>query len=191
MIKLNRKILIILSFVLVFSLCSINVFADEVTNNVIVEPTTINGYGIGVSSVPPAIINTTIQPYGSSPPAIGGAFYSLNNGSYNGTIEWMTSYMYSNVWVGTSTTTISLYSNMRVYATKENAINKNSPLINTNTVTRYRLVGSDGSSTSWKSVTNNSSGTIDFPVTADMTYYLQIDPVDGYYTSGTFMLSRK
>lgn len=191
MIKLNRKILMILSFVLIFSLCSINVLADEVTNNVIVEPTTINGYGIGVSSVPPTIIDTTIQPYGSSPPAIGGTFYSLNNGSYKGTIEWMTSYMYSNVWFGTSTTTISLYSNMGVYHTMENAINKSNPLINNTSVTGYRLVGSDGSSTSWEYVSNNTSGTVNFSVKADMTYYLQIDPVDGYYTSGTFTLSRK
>ncbi len=148
----------------------------------------INGEGQGVSSVPPTLVDDlTIQPYGSSPPASNATPHYLRNGAYSGSIEWMQSYMYSNKWVTTPNTSITLQADFSVYRTKDDAVNRyNSLPLNTNT--NFRLIGNDGSVTSRKGISNLTGGEATFSVEPNVKYYLEIVPISGYYTAGDFEL---
>lgn len=183
--KFKKIIAMCLATVMAMSVMCVGVYAAD--NEVITTEAT-GGIGEGVSTMPPQLIDNTIQPYGSSPPGSSASTHNLDSSNYYGSIEWMGSYMYSNKWLKTNGYKIEVWSNLRAYYNQSNAINQTNPL-SVNTQTSFRLVGNDGSSTSWKAVSNLSSGSVTFGVTPGTKYYLEIRPVSGYYTAGSFTVS--
>lgn len=183
--KFKKIVAMCLATVMAMSVMCVGVFAAD--NDAVATEVT-GGIGEGVSTMPPQLIDNTIQPYGSSPPGSSASTHNLDSSDYYGSIEWMGSYMYSNKWLKTNGYKIEVWSNLKAYYNQSNAINQTNPL-SVNTQTSFRLVGNDGSSTSWKAVSNVSSGSVTFGVTPGTKYYLEIRPVSGYYTAGSFTVS--
>lgn len=183
--KFKKIIAMCMSALIAMSSMCVGAIALE---NGMVTSVEVNGVGEGVSDIPPELIDTTIQPYGSSPPGSSASVHNLDSSTYNGDIEWMGSLMYSNKWLKTNKYKIKVSSNFRAYYSKQNAIDKSNPLT-VKTTTKFRLVGNDGSSTSWQTVTNTSSDYVTFGITPNTKYYLEISPVNGYYTSGSFTIT--
>ena len=183
--KSKKLISICLATIMTMSAMCISAYAKESSATVSTE---IGGNGEGVNIVPPALTDTDIEPYGSSPPKSNASVHNLDSSDYDGNIEWMGSLMYSNKWLKTKGYKVAVWSNLRAYDSKQNAINGKDPITVT-TQTKFRLVGSDGSKTSWQAVSNTFSGTVTFGVTPNVKYYLEISPVSGYYTAGEFSVS--
>lgn len=184
---MKKLLSIFVTAIIAISIMSIGVCASENEASVVL----LNGEGTGVSSTLPLYINDEeIIPFGTSKPSYG-VYHSLNNGPYSGSVDWMGATLYSNKWFGTSTSSIRLDASMRFYSSIENATNRYMPLLNTSTVTTYRLVGSDGSTTPWKQISNSHDGSVVFSVEPDMTYCLEMYPPTGGYVGGTFTLTRQ
>lgn len=150
------------------------------------------GKGNGVSLYPPMQLNQEgeIQPYGTSPPSANQT-HNLDNGEYNGTIEWATGVMHTNKWVYTTGTTISLTANFGTYYNKTDAINRQNPILPPNTVPNIVFLLTDGSTSIQSSITaDKSSHTVNFSVQSGKKYYITFDFRSGRYHSGDFSIHK-
>lgn len=147
--------------------------------------------GIGVSMEAPGN-PFEITPNGVNPPT-GSNVISL--GSYDGTTTWASGLLYTDQnFKNTSGTKIKLNTNFRYYQSKDDAINRENPLLPTLNIRVYMYKASDspnGSNlVSSQTVSLNHSTSVTFNVEKNQGYYFQFACNIGNYVSGDFTVTK-